>query len=279
VIIFNTVESIKKWLFEEKSKGKSIGFVPTMGALHKGHMSLVEVSTKENNITVCSIFVNPTQFDDIADLEEYPRTKKDDYSLLERNHCSVVFAPSVKEIYTDNFVQKKYTFNGLEDLMEGEFRSGHFNGVANVVKRLFEIVEPTKAYFGEKDFQQLLIVREMVSQEQLSVVIKGIPIFREVNGLAMSSRNRRLSEGFGEKASLIYKALRYTQASFHTHTVSEIKAKVVSMFDESDLALQYFIICDNKKLNKIEHKEQSKEYRAFIAAYAGEIRLIDNLKI
>ena len=203
--IFNTKQEIKAHITSLKEQNKSIGFVPTMGALHQGHLSLIKKAKKKNDITVVSIFVNPTQFDKKEDLDKYPKTIENDTKLLESVSCDVLFFPSVEEIYADNILSEKFDFDGLEHQMEGKFRDGHFDGVGTIVKTLFEIIEPDKAYFGEKDFQQLQIIKKMVTKHQLSVKIKGCPIFREQDGLAMSSRNMRLNEKERSIATLISK--------------------------------------------------------------------------
>jgi pantoate--beta-alanine ligase len=205
--VIHTIAELKELLQQHRQEGKTIGFVPTMGALHKGHITLVERCVAENDICVVSIFVNPTQFNNHEDLRLYPRTPEEDYELLRSTGTDVVFAPSVEEIYPGPDI-RIFDFGLLDKVMEGAFRPGHFNGVAQVVSKLFAFVEPHKAYFGEKDFQQLAIVREMVKQQELPVEIVGVPTVREQNGLAMSSRNQRLSVEQREHASEIHRIMR-----------------------------------------------------------------------
>ena len=205
--VFETILSLQKEITSLK-KNNSIGFVPTMGALHKGHLSLIKQAKLENNIVVVSIFVNPTQFDNKADLDKYPSTLENDLKLLKKVHCDLVFVPSVKEIYSEYIQSESFNFGGIENEMEGKFRDGHFNGVGTIVKRLFTIVKPNNAYFGEKDFQQLQIIKKLVEIEKLPIEIIGCKIFRENDGLAMSSRNTRLEPAYRDVAPFIFKTLK-----------------------------------------------------------------------
>jgi len=277
--IFKSKSDFKDYISSEKNKGKTIGFVPTMGALHKGHLSLVEKAIKKNDLTVVSIFVNPTQFDNKEDLDKYPKTFEKDVELLESIDCDVLFAPSVSEIYDDNVVSETFDFDGLEHQMEGKFRDGHFDGVGTIVKALFEIVEPNTAYFGKKDFQQLQIIKKLVQKLNLPVKIKGMPIFREKDGLAMSSRNTRLTEEHRKAAPFIHKTLKKARKKIGTKNVIEITEWVRKQFKKHPLLeLEYFIIADEKTLQTATEFESKKRYRAFIAVFAGEIRLIDNVR-
>ncbi|MBV7268833.1 pantoate--beta-alanine ligase [Winogradskyella luteola] len=265
-----------------KAKGSSIGFVPTMGALHNGHLSLVEKGLSENDIAVVSIFVNPTQFDNQNDLDKYPRTLDADVSLLETisDKTIIVYAPTVKDIYSDNVVSQSFTFDGLEHEMEGAFRDGHFDGVGTIVKRLFEIVMPNKAYFGEKDFQQLQIIKKMVQLHDISVKVIGCPIYRAEDGLAMSSRNTRLTPEYREVAPFIYKTLKTAKTKFGTKSAKTVSEWVKKQFKKQPLLeLEYFIIADVETLKPVKRKSTKKTYRAFIAAYAGDVRLIDNIAL
>ena len=258
--------------------GSSVGFVPTMGALHKGHISLVESAKKENDLVVVSIFVNPTQFDKKEDLVNYPKTIDRDLEMLEEAQCDFVFVPAPEEIYADSISSETFSFDGLEHEMEGKYRTGHFDGVGTVVKRLFQIVKPTRAYFGEKDFQQLQIIKKMVQQEALDVEIVPCAIFREEDGLAMSSRNARLSEAHRNAAPLIYKVLKKVQGDFNSKTIASLKAEVSGVFqNEPLLELEYFEIAEETTLKPATKIMPDKNYRAFIAVFAGEIRLIDNI--
>ena len=263
-----------------KTTNSTIGFVPTMGALHKGHLYLIEQAKKKNDIVVASIFVNPTQFNNQEDLDNYPKTLEKDIELLKSVSCDVLFAPAVKEIYHENIVSDKFDFDGLEHEMEGKFRAGHFDGVGTIVKELFEIVSPKNAYFGEKDFQQLQIIKKLVAKNKLPISIKGCAIFREKDGLAMSSRNARLTSEQRNAAPLIYKVLKNVKKKFQEETIEEISEWVENQFKNHPiLQLEYFTIADEKSLKSINIKEFDKKYRAFIAVFAGNIRLIDNIQL
>ena len=278
--IFTNKKDLKSFLSLIKEQKKSIGFVPTMGALHKGHLSLVKKAKKKNDVTVVSIFVNPTQFDNKEDLVKYPKTIENDKKLLESVFCDVVFIPTVEEIYNENITAEKFNFDGLEHQMEGKFRDGHFNGVGTIVKTLFEIVNPEKAYFGEKDFQQLQIIKKMVKKHQLKIKIKGCSIFREEDGLAMSSRNTRLTKEHRKAAPFIYKTLKKARKKFGTENANDVTDWVANQFKKHPLLeLEYFTIADEKSLETIKNKESDKRYRAFIAVFAGKIRLIDNIRL
>jgi len=261
-------------------KNKKIGFVPTMGALHKGHMSLINAAKNENKIVVVSIFVNPTQFNNSNDLDKYPRTLDTDIELLEKVQCDIVFIPEVKEIYPIEETSIQFDFSGLEKLMEGKFRPGHFDGVGTVVKRLFEIVKPTNAYFGEKDFQQLQIIKKMVSVLKLPINIVSCPIFREPSGLALSSRNKRLTKIQHKEAALIYKTLLQVKSEFKTKSITELEEKVTRIFKENKhLNLEYFTIANETTLKPDKKIKETNSYRAFIAVFAGDVRLIDNMAL
>ena len=278
--IFEKKADLKKYLASLKNEDTKIGFVPTMGALHEGHLSLVKRAKKKNDVTVVSIFVNPTQFDNKEDLKKYPKTLENDIKLLESVNCDVLFTPSVEEIYAENITAEKYNFDGLEHQMEGKFRDGHFDGVGTIVKTLFEIVEPTTAYFGKKDFQQLQIIKKLVEKYNIPVKIKGRPIFREKDGLAMSSRNTRLTKEHREAAPFIYKTLKKAKKKFGTKNANELTEWVKKQFNKHPLLeLEYFTIADELTLQTVTNIDPIKKYRAFIAVYAGEIRLIDNIRL
>ena len=278
--IFKKRDQLKSFLEESKKNKKTIGFVPTMGALHKGHLFLIEQAKKKNDLTVASIFVNPTQFNNQEDLDNYPKTLEKDIELLESVSCDVLFVPTIDEIYHKNVVSNKFDFDGLEHEMEGKFRIGHFDGVGTIVKTLFEIVSPKNAYFGEKDFQQLQIIKKLVTKNQLPISIKGCAIYREKDGLAMSSRNARLSSEQRKVAPIIYKVLKKVKKKFPEETEEEISEWVENQFKNHPfLQLEYFTIADEKSLNPINIKEFDKKYRAFIAVFAGNIRLIDNIQL
>ena len=259
----------------------TIGFVPTMGALHDGHLALIERSLNENSCSVVSIFVNPTQFNNPEDLAKYPRTLEEDVrKITALNPGIIVFAPSVDDIYDGKPVSQSFNFDGLENQMEGKFRPGHFDGVGTIVKRLFEIVTPTNAYFGEKDFQQLQIVKKLVAKNHLPITVIGCPIYREANQLAMSSRNERLSENERNQAGLIYQTLIQARDKFQKENVESATQLVLQTFEKHPLFdLEYFVISDEKTLLPCVTKEKNKNYRAFIAVFVNNIRLIDTISL
>ncbi len=269
------------FLDTEGNHNQTLGLVPTMGALHKGHLSLVKKAISENDKVVVSIFVNPTQFDNPEDLDKYPRSLDNDLELLKKlSEEIIVFAPSIADVYDSQVRSKTYEFDGLDKMMEGKYRTGHFEGVGTIVELLLRIVGPDKAYFGEKDFQQLQIIKKLVKTQNLSVEIIGCPIEREPNGLAMSSRNERLSQEVRQKAGFIYETLKTAKVKFGTKSAKNIVYWVVSQFENhEDFKLEYFSISDEETLSPIHKKENNKKYRAFIAVYADDIRLIDNLKL
>ncbi len=278
--IFTRKSELKEFLSTQKKDEKSIGFVPTMGALHQGHLSLIKRAKKKHDLAVVSVFVNPTQFDNKEDLAKYPKTYDNDIALLESVNCDVLFFPSVEEIYAENVVSEKFDFDGLEHQMEGKFRDGHFDGVGTIVKTLFEIVEPNTAYFGKKDFQQLQIIKKLVEKYELPVIVKGRPIFREEDGLAMSSRNTRLTKEYREAAPFIYKTLKKAKMKFGSKSPEELTKWVEKQFKKHPLLeLEYFTIADEKTLQTATKKEANTKYRAFIAVFAGDIRLIDNIRL
>ncbi len=285
--VINSIDMLvfeKTKLLQEKIaaiKGiKKIGFIPTMGALHKGHLSLIQEAKKNNSIIVVSIFVNPTQFDNKEDLSNYPKTLENDLKLLRSVGCDIAFTPSAKEIYPTKIVSQHFHFDGLENEMEGKHRKGHFDGVGTIVKRLFEIVKPDNAYFGEKDFQQLQIIKKLVLKNRIPVQIVGCKIFREKDGLAMSSRNTRLTKKHRLAAPFIYQTLQKAKEKFKTESISKINFWVAQQFKEHALLeLEYFTIADEKTLKESFRKRKQKNYRAFIVVFAGKIRLIDNIEL
>jgi pantoate--beta-alanine ligase len=278
--IFKYKNELKVYLQDLKAQKKTIGLVPTMGALHKGHLSLISQAKKINDIIVVSIFINPTQFDNNEDLKKYPKTIENDTKLLESVFCDVLFYPSVKEIYNEKIVADTFDFDGLEHQMEGKFRDDHFNGVGTIVKTLFEIIAPHRAYFGQKDFQQLQIIKKMVKKHRINIKIKGCSIFREDDGLAMSSRNARLTKQHRESAPFIYKTLKEVRKKFGIENPNNLTQWVEDQFKKHPLfKLEYFTIADEKTLETIKNKESGKKYRAFIAIFADKIRLIDNIRL
>ncbi|MFV8342467.1 pantoate--beta-alanine ligase [Flavobacterium sp. XS2P39] len=279
--IFYGKAALRDYLKSIKTSNSTIGFVPTMGALHQGHLALMQKSLLENENTIVSIFVNPTQFNNPEDLAKYPRTLEEDVKKLTALSSEIIlYAPTVEDIYDGQPLSQSFDFDGLEDQMEGEFRPGHFNGVGTIVKRLFKIVEPTNAYFGEKDFQQLQIVKKMVAKANLKVNVIGCPIFREANSLAMSSRNERLSAEEREKAAIIYKTLTIAKEKFKTKSAKSVAEWVQKSFEKHPLfKLEYFVIADEATLLPCTRKNKNKKYRAFIAVFVNNIRLIDTISL
>ena len=276
--VVSTVKELKALLDSYRSEGKSIALVPTMGALHAGHASLVERAVRENDVTVVSVFVNPTQFNDKNDLKNYPRTLEADCALLERVGASIAFAPSVEEMYPSEDT-RQFSFEPLDTVMEGACRPGHFNGVAQIVSKLFYAVEPDVAYFGEKDFQQLAIIREMVRQLALPVEIAGCPIVREKDGLAMSSRNTLLSAEERERALAISRTLFSSLDYAKEHSLAETKDFVEECINAAaGLDLEYFQIVDGNTLQEVKEWGDSSYVVGGIALFCGKIRLIDNIK-
>ncbi len=276
--IIDTIKDLKLLLDESRAAGKSVGLVPTMGALHAGHASLVERAVKENDVVVVSVFVNPTQFNDKNDLKNYPRTLDADCALLERIGATVAFAPSVEEMYPEED-NRQFSFAPLDTVMEGACRPGHFNGVAQIVSKLFYAVEPDRAYFGEKDFQQLAIIREMVRQLGMGLEIVGCPIVREEDGLAMSSRNTLLSEDERERALTISSTLFASVDFAKVNTLAATKAFVEDMINDTPgLELEYYQIVDGNTLQEIGEWSDSDYVVGCIALFCGNIRLIDNIK-
>lgn len=278
--IFKKKCELKKYLSEVKKSNKSIGFVPTMGALHNGHLSLIKKSKQKTDITVVSIFVNPTQFDNKEDLIKYPKTLERDVKLLESVECDILYAPSADDVYDGNIISEVFNFDGLEHQMEGKFRDGHFDGVGTVVKTLFEIVAPDRAFFGKKDFQQLQIIKKLVDKYEIPVKITGCDIYREDDGLAMSSRNARLTQEFRTASPFIYKTLKKAKKRFKKDSIEEVTNWVEKKFNEHPiLKLEYFTVAEEESLTTPNKKEKGKKYRGFIAVFAGEIRLIDNIRL
>ncbi len=280
MVSIKTKEALKNRLSSLK-KNASLGLVPTMGALHLGHASLIEKAIAENEYVVVSIFVNPTQFNNPEDLLKYPKTLTEDLVLIKNISPEIiVFTPSVTEIYDTTAKSKTYAFNGLEKVMEGAFRAGHFNGVATIVEALFLLIEPKKAYFGEKDFQQLRIIEKLTELQNLPVKIIGCPIIREPHGLAMSSRNERLDPVLRKKASFIFETLMAAKQKFGMENAIKTKQWVAAEYKKHpDFKLEYFEITDVATLTPIQQKIQNTKYRAFIAVFADDVRLIDNIAL
>lgn len=276
--VIHTIKDLQAELTVLKGQDKKVGLVPTMGALHAGHAALVKRSVSENDATVVSIFVNPTQFNDQNDLVKYPRTLDADCRVLEDCGTTFVFAPSVEEMYPQPDT-RQFSYAPLDTVMEGAFRPGHFNGVCKIVSKLFDAVTPERAYFGEKDFQQLAVIREMVRQMNYPLEVIGCPIIREEDGLALSSRNKRLSAQERENALNISQTLVESCIFAATHTVSETQKWVEDAIEAAPgLQLEYFEIVDGNTLQKISNWEDTSYAVGCITVFCGEVRLIDNLK-
>ena len=279
MIIFEKIADTTSFSIEQKSEGKTIGLVPTMGALHEGHLELMRQAKQENDLLAVSIFVNPIQFNNPEDLKKYPRDMDKDLRLLEKVGCDFLFAPSAEEMYPEE-VNKIFDFGSLEVEMEGSFRPGHFNGVAIVVEKLLNIVQPNKAYFGEKDFQQLAIIQKLVELENIPVTVVPCQIIRERDGLAMSSRNERLTKNEREMAPFIYHILIEAKKRVGTMSPGEIRQMVMNKFqDQQEFELEYFEIADGQTLLPVNNWSEAQGIVAFIAAYLGKVRLIDNIRL
>lgn len=277
MIKLEKTKDLRSWISDQKMRACSIGFVPTMGALHEGHLDLVKRAVSENDLVVCSIFVNPIQFNKPEDLKKYPRSLESDLEMLESAGCDLAFCPGVKEMYPkpEKIV---YDFGMLDKVMEGEHRPGHFNGVAIVVKKLFDFVEPHRAYFGQKDYQQLQVIKALVKKENLEVEIVGCPTVRESDGLAMSSRNQRLTPEQRREAPKIFRALDKARTMYPEASLDEIKAMVIDEINTSPhLEVEYFEISDAETLLPVTRPGKNQKLVACIAVNAGNVRLIDNV--
>lgn len=276
--IVHTIKDLQAALVALRAQGKTVGLVPTMGALHAGHASLVKRCVAENDAAVVSVFVNPTQFNDKNDLAKYPRTLDADCRLLEQCGAAFAFAPSVEEMYPEPDT-RQFSYAPLDTVMEGKYRPGHFNGVCQIVSKLFEVVKPDRAYFGEKDFQQLAIIREMVRQLKFPLQIVGCPIVREEDGLALSSRNARLSAEERQQALKISQTLFASRDYAKSHTVAETQKFVEDAIEAAPgLRLEYFELVDGNTLQKIANWEDTSYAVGCITVFCGEVRLIDNIK-
>lgn len=276
--IIDNIKELKAYLIDEKRDNKRIGLVPTMGALHKGHLSLVRRCLEDNDVCVVSVFVNPTQFNDKHDLETYPRTLEADCALLEAEGCDYVFAPSEKEMYPEPDT-RVFDLGTVAQVMEGMRRPGHFNGVAQVVSKLFYIVEPDNAYFGEKDFQQIAVIRAMVAQLRIPVRIVACPIVREEDGLALSSRNTRLTPEQRQKAPLIARTLKESTTFVPEKSVQEVIDYVIRTINSDPvMRVEYYEIVDGHTLESIKNWSDTDYVVGCITVYCGEVRLIDNIK-
>jgi len=281
--IFHESEQLIRYVLQAKSKGQEVGFVPTMGALHNGHFSLVQIAKSECDLTVASIYVNPTQFDNKSDLARYPRTLAQDCELLEKQGCDVVFAPSDEEMYPEGvqYVRSTISFGSLERVMEGKYRKGHFHGVGLVVSKLFHIVQPDIAFFGQKDLQQFAIIQQMVNDFSFRVKLRRCPIVREQDGLAMSSRNRLLNERERFIASKLYESLTLAKQMLIDHvSLNEVKdAAIAEICKHKDFKIEYFEIVEAKNLQTIDTWDSKMSIAICVAAHLGNVRLIDNIII
>lgn len=280
MVVVKSVNELKKQVGRLRDEHKSIGFVPTMGASHQGHLQLVSRCVAENDACVVSLFINPTQFNDKNDFNRYPRTLENDTALLASVGCAIVFAPSAEEMYTPSEMETvfEFDFGGLDEVMEGIFRPGHFNGVVQVVSKLFSMVTPDKAYFGEKDFQQLAIIRRMVQVMNFPIEIVGCPIVREKSGLALSSRNALLSEQERTTAAVIYRILSESKQLMHEKTVAETKAWVIDRLNAIDgLKVEYYEIVNGNSLQSITDWSDADYVVGCVTVYCGKVRLIDNI--
>ncbi|KQR92670.1 pantoate--beta-alanine ligase [Chryseobacterium sp. Leaf180] len=279
--VFRNRKTLQDYIERQKEMGKRIGFAPTMGALHEGHLSLYKEARNENDLVVSSVFVNPTQFTNAEDLRKYPRDVNRDLMILKNSgFVDAVYLPETIDIYPEKTESKKYNFDGLENEMEGKSRPGHFDGVGTVVEELFRQVKPDNAYFGEKDFQQLAIIKKMVEKKKIPVAIKGVKIYRAENGLALSSRNQRLSENRRNTSKIIYETLKDVKIWFKHLSAKEITKKVEEVFDDQPgMFLEYFMIADENNLHEATAFHSGKKYRAFIVVVVDGIRLIDNMEL
>ena len=276
--IYKTTKGLENALRALRAESKTIGLVPTMGALHAGHLSLVERCVAENDVCVVSVFVNPTQFNNQTDLEKYPRTLEADAALLAGAKCSILFAPSVKQIYPKPDT-RVFDFGQLDKVMEGVHRPGHFNGVGQVVSRLFDIVKPGKAYFGEKDYQQLAIIRKMVKDYKYPIEIVGCPIVREKDGMALSSRNMRLSKDERKRAVRISQTLFKSVEMAATKSLEEVKQWVIDEINkDSILNVEYYEIVNSETMQSVKSWKDADKITGCITVYCGEVRLIDNIQ-
>jgi pantoate--beta-alanine ligase len=275
--VIEQVPALRHTVAALRCGGKRIGFVPTMGALHEGHLQLLRASARENDVTICSVFVNPTQFNNASDYTLYPRTLEQDIELLQTVGCDYLFAPNAGEIYPQQSVLQ-FSFGALEAVMEGEHRPGHFNGVATIVSKLFHYVQPHKAYFGQKDLQQVAIVRQLVQALSFDLELVAHPTVRETDGLAMSSRNKRLTASQRQQATQLYKVLQLAAADLHRKPIPVIKADVAAYLRQVDeLQLEYFEVTDPYTLQPVADVREQEEVALCIAAFVGEVRLIDNV--
>ena len=274
--VFRDIESIQNFIHQQKHAKQTIGLVPTMGALHQGHLSLVEKSLQQTDITIASIFVNPIQFNNPSDLEKYPRTVDDDIGLLENAGCQALFWPSLTAMYAVP-PKLKLDFGNLDKILEGKFRPGHFSGVGVVVAKLFNIIQPNVAYFGQKDYQQFLVINKLVDDLNFPIELVCGEIIREADGLAMSSRNKRLSPDDRQKAAEIFRSLSIAKNNLRKRTLVEIKLEIETALNKVGIKLEYVELADRATLNILDQYDPAEPSILLIAAFVGEVRLIDNM--
>ena len=278
--VLTSINSLNQLLENSRVSNKSIGFVPTMGALHDGHLSLVKLAQKDCDLVVCSIFINPTQFNDSNDLENYPITIEEDIKLLEEQSCDILFLPNVTEMYPQGLNTKQYQLNGIDKVLEGRKRPGHFDGVCTIVNRLFSIVKPNTAYFGEKDFQQVAVIKQMVNSLALTVQIKTGETIREKDGLAKSSRNTLLSVSQRQKATYVYASLQKIKSLYGKVDCTQLKEIIKDDIKQvQDMRLDYIEIVNPHSFRPLQGKDNNEEAVALIAVFLGKVRLIDNLSL
>ena len=276
MIIFKEQKELKKYL--SKLNNRIIGFVPTMGALHQGHMSLIKKSNKSCNVTICSIYVNPTQFNNADDLLKYPKTIKDDIKILQENKCDILYCPEDVDLYKENEKLKEYRFNGIELYLEGKYRPGHFNGVATIVEKLLNIINPQKIFFGEKDLQQLMIIKTLIKQKNILTDVVGCPTIREESGLAKSSRNQHLSKIDREYCGVIYKQLLAFKHLFKKMDLSELKKQIIiNITNCNKINIEYFELINMDTFESVEAYHKNIKYAVCIAVSISGVRLIDNI--
>jgi len=274
--IFKTKRLLSKEL-DKIGNHKQVGFIPTMGCLHEGHISLIKESLKICDVTICSIFINPTQFNNTNDFQNYPTSLKEDLIKLEEINCDIVYAPDTNDLYGQNETGKEYMFGDVTKIMEGKYRPGHFNGVATIVEKLFHIINPQKSFFGEKDLQQLQIIKKLVNQKKLNIDVIGMPTIREKNGLAKSSRNQLLSEKEKKEAAVIYRSLLYCKKNMHLGIPTLKKHITKKLNSNKNINLEYIEFVEPEYMKKIKRFDNNKSNAICIAAYINNIRLIDNI--
>ncbi len=274
--IFKTKKTLSKKLNEIRNN-KKIGFVPTMGSLHEGHISLIKESLKTCDITICSIFINPTQFNNTNDFQNYPKSLNEDLIKLKKNNCDIAYTPDVDDLYAENETSKEYNFGNITKVMEGKYRPGHFNGVATVVEKFFHIIKPKKAFFGEKDLQQLQIIKKLVNQKKINIDIIGMPTIRQKNGLAKSSRNKLLSAEEKKEAAAIYQSLLYSKNNINIGIPALKKYITKEINSKKNIKIEYVEFVELKNMNKIKKFNNKITCAICVAAYINKIRLIDNI--